>query len=235
MIIGPGDDLAWERLGDELMQRRVVGLHYRTRSAFCDARQINHRLVFDMEEHKRTNFGRATLLDFARAYKVTADSIEATLHGGHLEPLPSVPARAAPAPEATVSADLKARITALKPQIEAEIRREQIWVRTKKKREATGADIFADEFEAQVYDMRGALDERIPVIAFLRAVRTQEAEQNPGLPRQARLVRRRRRRVRSHKRSGTPNLFCVVEGLNLNRRETPRKHGMGLRIPIRLR
>lgn len=84
-----GAPLAWQQLGDALIRRRVSWQpRYRNRRTFCGERGIDYRLVFDIEHAKRTNFGRATILDIARAYAVTPESIDATLAGGALEPVP---------------------------------------------------------------------------------------------------------------------------------------------------
>lgn len=90
MTTSTGDaPLAWQQLGDALIRRRVGWQpRYRNRRTFCEAREIDYRLVFDIERHKRANFGRATILDIARAYAVTPESIDATLAGGALEPVP---------------------------------------------------------------------------------------------------------------------------------------------------
>ena len=99
MAIGPGEDLAWERLADALIQRRI-DLHYRNRRAFCDARQIDYRLIFDIEKMRRTNFARPTMLDIARAYLVMPESIDRLLHGqGDLEPPPQSVLVPVPEPE----------------------------------------------------------------------------------------------------------------------------------------
>jgi hypothetical protein len=94
MSTSTGDaPLAWQRLGDALIRRRIDWHpRYRNRRTFCGERDIDYRLVFDIEHAKRTNFGRATILDIARAYAVTPESIDATLAGGVLEPVPETAA-----------------------------------------------------------------------------------------------------------------------------------------------
>lgn len=188
MAIGPGEDLAWGRLADALIARRI-DLRYRNRRKFCDERQIDYRLTYDIEAGRRSNYGRATLLDIARAYAVTPESIERTLRGGSLEPLPA-PATRAPEPPAedepaepvppAVATAISTLVASLTPAIEVEVRRAHM-----RDRNATGAEIFADPHEAEIWD--GALPEpgRIGIVAFLRAMRVQ-AETRDGEPNSSR-------------------------------------------------
>ncbi len=161
MTISPGDALAWGRLGDALIQRRLdLDLHrYRSRRAFCDDRQIDYRVIFDIENAKRSNFGRATLLDIARAYAITPESMERKLHGhGELEPVPEPPARplyavpplesSAPPEAVTLPADMAvmAQDMALRSILPGIYTRARgILARNPR---ATGRDIFPGETEA---------------------------------------------------------------------------------------
>jgi hypothetical protein len=72
-------DDAWGRLG-ELLQLRRAELGYRRRPAFTRDRNINIRLVTDIEMNYRPGtFQTSTLGDIAAAYAVTYDSMAAVL------------------------------------------------------------------------------------------------------------------------------------------------------------
>jgi len=93
---------AWRRLG-ELLQRRRAELGYRYRPAFTAERDINIRLVTDIENaHRPNTFSIGALQHIARAYAVTYESVTAVLHGGAdgLDPAAaaSPPAPLAPGP-----------------------------------------------------------------------------------------------------------------------------------------
>ena len=96
---------AWRRLGERLQLRRGE-LGYRRRPAFCETRDINTRLVADIENAYRPNtFLPATLKQIAQAYEVTYDSITALLRG---EADVLIPAE--PAPEATAGGEVPAAL-----------------------------------------------------------------------------------------------------------------------------
>jgi hypothetical protein len=108
-------DSAWKRLG-ELLQLRRAELGYRRRPAFTKDRDINIRLVTDIENAYRPNtFLTPTLGEIAQAYQVTYESLAAMLRGeadvlSAAEPAP-LPAPSAPgsdsrrtSPEATADA-----------------------------------------------------------------------------------------------------------------------------------
>lgn len=79
----------WGRLGELLTRRRVeLDPRYQNRTLFCEERDVDYRLAYDIEEARRSNFRPATLLAVAAAYAVTPESVTAALQGGSLEPLP---------------------------------------------------------------------------------------------------------------------------------------------------
>lgn len=193
MTMRPGDGLAWGELGNALMQRRIeLSPRYKNRRVFSEERQIGYRLVYDIEENRRTNFGRATILDIARAYAVSGDSLDRVLgRTGSLQPVagaasvqqvPLAPAAAdteigepSQIPRGVSSAigDLAADLV---PIIETEVRRARM---RHPARELTGRDIFADEHEAAIWDIPG-LGNRYEVVALLRAVRQRDEGGNAG-------------------------------------------------------
>lgn len=83
-------EAAWRRLG-ELLQLRRAELGYPRRPAFTREREINIRLVTDIENAYRPNtFLTPTLREIARGYAVTYDSMVAVLlgHDDGLVPAP---------------------------------------------------------------------------------------------------------------------------------------------------
>lgn len=82
-------DQAWKRLG-ELLQARRGEMGYRARPRFCEERNINERLITDIENTYRKTFKTPTLQQIAQAYAVTYHSIAAVLsgHADELEPAP---------------------------------------------------------------------------------------------------------------------------------------------------
>lgn len=166
MAISSGDALAWGRLGDALTQRRLdLDLRrYRSRVAFCDDKQIDYRVIFDIEKAKRDNFGRATLQDVARAYEVTRASMDRVLHQeGDLEPAPQPDAasgsrpslRAVPAPEPSRAPEMVALPADMAPMMQdtaLQLTVPQIYARARavlaRNPHATGRDIFPCETEA---------------------------------------------------------------------------------------
>lgn len=200
MVIRPGDVLAWDRLGDALIQRRI-DLHFRNRRAFCDARQIGYRLIFDVEEHRRTNFAKATLLDIARAYLITPESIERTLRGGDLEPLPETVTAAPEPPMAPGTAEhasdpaalaaanaVGSLLSPIEQEVWAEIRRARM-----RDPNPSGAVVFpGNAREQRLWDLDLIPErKRAHTIAFLRLMDAEETEENaaqedqPGRPRHA--------------------------------------------------
>lgn len=87
----------WEQLGPLLMQRRVtLSPQWHNRGAFSKATGVDYRLVYDIEEARRTNFGGATLAAIEAAYRLAPGTIGRFLDGGELEMLPSASASSLP-------------------------------------------------------------------------------------------------------------------------------------------
>jgi hypothetical protein len=86
MTTSTADAGAWERLGAMLIQRRTaLDPRFRNRKAFCDATRLDYRLIYDIEEHRRTNFGSATLAAIEGAYALAPGAIARFLAGSGLE------------------------------------------------------------------------------------------------------------------------------------------------------
>lgn len=77
----------WRRLADLLVQRRIQ-LGYRQRKDFAEASGLRHdRLLFDLENAKRTNFEAGTLAKFEQLYQWAPGSISAVLNGADPTPI----------------------------------------------------------------------------------------------------------------------------------------------------
>lgn len=90
---------SWERLGVLLKQRRTE-LGFRSRKAFTDATKLDYRLIYDIEEARRVNFGVTTLTAVEIAYWLRPGSITGFIeHGDDLaeQPVPSAAPAAIPA------------------------------------------------------------------------------------------------------------------------------------------
>ena len=86
MIMNQGNS-TWERLGRLLIQRRTaLDPRYNNRQAFATATGLKYRLVYDIEEARRDNFGDTTLTSIEVAYKLDPGAIRRFLDGGELEP-----------------------------------------------------------------------------------------------------------------------------------------------------
>ena len=84
---------AWERVGPMLAARRAqISPRYANRQAFADERGVRWRTLHDAEMAKRANFKAVTLRAFETAYMLVPGSLDRTLAGGPLEPVPDAPA-----------------------------------------------------------------------------------------------------------------------------------------------
>lgn len=77
-----GDSTAWQRLAAMLIQRRTaIDPRFHSRGAFCKATGLKYRLVYDIEEAKRTNFGSGALASIEAAYQLEPGTIRDFLAG----------------------------------------------------------------------------------------------------------------------------------------------------------
>ena len=89
----------WERLGALLIQRRTqISPRFHSRGAFCEATGLKYRLVYDIEEARRENFGTPALAAIEAAYRLEPGAITRFLAGGELEPQSLPPADWVPPP-----------------------------------------------------------------------------------------------------------------------------------------
>lgn len=75
----PPDD-NWTRVGDALAARRPqLDPSFENRATFAKATGVDYRVLFDIETHKRTNFGTKTITRIEQAYGLPDGAIEAAL------------------------------------------------------------------------------------------------------------------------------------------------------------
>ncbi len=73
----------WEHLGALLIQRRTqLSPRFHNRGAFCEAAGLKYRLIYDVEEARRTNFGSSTIAAIEAAYRLAPGAIGRFLAGG---------------------------------------------------------------------------------------------------------------------------------------------------------
>jgi len=105
-MAGHGGSGRWQELGVGLKRRRtLLDARWRSRRAFAGDSRLGYRLIYDIEEARRLNFGVTTLTAVEVAYRLPPGSIAAFLEGGELDP----------APLPTVAGDLPAALRALPP------------------------------------------------------------------------------------------------------------------------
>jgi len=105
-MAGHGGSGRWQELGLVLKQRRaLLDARWRSRRAFAGDSRLDYRLIYDIEEARRPNFGVTTLTAIEIAYQLQPGSIAAFLNGAEFG---SAPARAA-------AAGLPAALRALPP------------------------------------------------------------------------------------------------------------------------
>lgn len=83
------DTSAWERLGTALIQRRTeLNQRFRNRRVFAEETGLDYRLIYDLEESRRQNFGTATLTSLELGYQLPVGAIRRFLdEGAELPPL----------------------------------------------------------------------------------------------------------------------------------------------------
>jgi hypothetical protein len=85
----PASPASWKALADLLEARRIeLDPRYDNFTLFCEERQVNFRLAWDIEHARRSNFRNATLLGIEEAYGLAPRSIRRFLDYG----APLVPA-----------------------------------------------------------------------------------------------------------------------------------------------
>lgn len=83
----PVDQEAWKRLGRLLADRRIqVGARYRNKNLFAEERQINRRMLWQVESGERDTYRPDTIRAIESAYELVPGSLARTLAGGALEP-----------------------------------------------------------------------------------------------------------------------------------------------------
>lgn len=83
-------DPAWQRLADLLVMRRVeLDPRYRNRRTFCEEKQLDYRVISDIESARRTNFSQPMLTAIEVAYGWASGSIQRVLDGGDPTPVMS--------------------------------------------------------------------------------------------------------------------------------------------------
>jgi hypothetical protein len=163
-----GPETAWRRLG-ELLQLRRAELGYKRRPAFTRDRDINIRLVTDIENAYRPNtFLNPTLREVAQAYDVTYDSLTAVLAGTADALDPAAPG--APVTRLPPMTDA-ARIASARPYADA-INRRLRELALRGVADPRGAQVFpASPDDAGTWDGIGArldIDDRVWFIADLQ-------------------------------------------------------------------
>lgn len=168
----------WAQFGEALLAWREDVLGYQVRGRFADDRDINIRLVQDLEKSYRPGtYTKWSLREAARAYKITYESVLAFLRGNadRLYPVQDIPAE--PQPEAADPLGLPpspfddpAQEAADRPYALA------IWRRfldlPRRVTEPSGAQMFpGDPDDEKAWDgvgQRLPLDDRVWLIADLR-------------------------------------------------------------------
>jgi hypothetical protein len=87
-----GESGRWRELGIRLKQRRaLLDPRWRNRRAFAADIRLDYRLIYDIEEARRPNFGITTLTAIEVAYRLRPNSIMTFLNGGEFDPAPTAP------------------------------------------------------------------------------------------------------------------------------------------------
>jgi hypothetical protein len=82
-------DPAWQRLAGLLVERRVqLAPRYRNRRVFCEEKDLDYRVVSDIESARRDNFSGVMLTALEVGYEITEGGIRKFLEDPSLEELP---------------------------------------------------------------------------------------------------------------------------------------------------
>lgn len=168
---------AWVRLG-ELLQLRRGELGYRQRPAFCETRNINTRLIADIEHNYRPNtFPRPPSSRSPRHTRLPTSPFAALLRG-EADELIRTESSPPPAPAATGSGGRRTSlVTGEDKNAAAWPYAEAIWQRLHElagNLDPTGAELFGEGTdEARIWDVSSlrqlcSIPERVWMIADLR-------------------------------------------------------------------
>ncbi|MGV2384858.1 MAG UNVERIFIED_CONTAM: hypothetical protein LOD86_06255 [Thermobifida fusca] len=82
-------DPAWQRLADLLVKRRVsLDPKYKSRRAFCEAKDIDYRVISDLEKARRDNFSPPMITAIEVAYEIADGAIQQALADPAITELP---------------------------------------------------------------------------------------------------------------------------------------------------
>jgi hypothetical protein len=82
-------DPAWHNLGALLTDRRVqLAPRYRNRRVFCEEKNLDYRVVSDIESARRSNFSAPMLTAIEVAYEIAEGGIRKAIEDPDLEKLP---------------------------------------------------------------------------------------------------------------------------------------------------
>jgi hypothetical protein len=88
----PRVDPAWQRLAHLLIDRRVqLAPRYRNRRVFCDEKNLDYRVVSDIETARRDNFSGPMLTALEVAYDIAEGGIRRAIDTPDLDALPERP------------------------------------------------------------------------------------------------------------------------------------------------
>ena len=76
------DPQRWRDLADLLTRRRIeLSSRYVNRAVFAREKTLNYRLVYDIERHRRQDYGRAIIILIERCYSLPDGFIRQFLTG----------------------------------------------------------------------------------------------------------------------------------------------------------
>jgi hypothetical protein len=169
----PSVDPAWQHLAGLLVERRVqLAPRYRNRRAFCNEKDLDYRVVSDIENARRDNFSGPMLTALEVAYDIAEGGIRRALDDPSLKALPERtkgPARTAAPPAARERGDVF--IPDHIPYEDLEPWEQVIW----------SAPLPVEERQAAIYflhlvrgDLAGEGDNLAALMATLRAITTMD-------------------------------------------------------------
>jgi hypothetical protein len=172
---------AWQHLGALLIQRRTaLSPRFHNRGAFCEATGLKYRLVYDIEEHRRTNFGGSTIAAIEAAYQLAPGSVGRFLAGGELQPLEtfSRPPEPAPFPLPPPTPAMARQLAPFLAETEARVRVAQDAYPGQR---LSGRQVFPDNPEAATYwdaliEARFPPEQLGPITAVMLARSAEAAE-----------------------------------------------------------